>query len=245
MRPYPAIFCAVLATAALWALACQEGGSSTDNQNNPNNADDTSKDTTPVDSHTPNPGDTDSTSDNGDNTPEPVDTTPPTDSEEISEYCQNVADWPQALQEKEAALIAILNQHRAEGFTCSVNFGGDGAAVGGDSGEIKTAPLKVDAALQCVARNHAQDMAINEFFDYDSSDGKGLMERLKLAGGSHWFLSSYIMRGLTDPSQTAADLLEDPDACDTLLSSNWVDIGVGFYAGGPYQGHWSIVIAFR
>lgn len=97
-------------------------------------------------------------------------------------------------------------------------------------------PLTVSPLLQTAAENHSQDMALNDFYDFDGSDGSTLLEQLaavgynaqgggmRIAAGDHRNTPESALQGCTN------------NGVDTFLvecGDEWwqqsEDIGAGYY----------------
>lgn len=136
-----------------------------------------------------------------------------------SPYCETVVDWPEEWESFENQVLALVNDRRAAGATCS------GREYG------PAGPLAMNGALRCAAQNHSLDMGQRDYFDHYSPEGDGPGERFEEAGyaGSTW--GENIAWGYGSPEAVVEGWMNSPGHCANLMNPNFTETGVGFYEG--------------
>ncbi len=120
--------------------------------------------------------------------------------------------------------------------------------------EAGLAPLKLHEALRTAARQHAQDMAENNFFDHIGSDGSTLVDRINRVNYPNWlYAAENIAAGFARPADVVQAWLDSPYHRANLLHPDLKEIGVGYAydpndqanvrlwdgsIGGPYYHYW-------
>jgi len=121
----------------------------------------------------------------------------------------------------------LLNQLRADGFTCP-----EGAVF-----EPNPVPLKFDCRLWRASRLHSEDMAAQSYFSHTSLDGRSPWERAEAQG------TNANGENIAAGSGTAAGALgqfKNSDGhCKNMMSSGFKVAGTGYAAGGPYRNYWT------
>src|SRR5262245_33383446 len=118
-------------------------------------------------------------------------------------------------------VIALVDRQRAQGASCS------GVQLG------PVPALSMKAALRESSRAHARDMALNDYFSHDSQDGRTFSDRIAAVGYRFSNAGENIAAG-SDTAEGAMQQWLDSTAghCENIMSSKYVDIGVG-YAENP------------
>jgi uncharacterized protein YkwD len=135
------------------------------------------------------------------------------------DYCPKVADWEPAWAALEDEVVALVNDRRSEGGVC----GGEAFAP--------SAPLAVDAALQCAARNHSLDMATRGYFDHTSQDGEEFSERFARAGFEGSFIGENIAKGPRTADEVMSGWMASAGHCTNILHPDFEFLGVGHHGG--------------
>jgi hypothetical protein len=152
-------------------------------------------------------------------------------------YCDAVRDWPDALVDREAEMLALIEATREHGRDC-----GDGGSFGG------TMAARTTGALVCAARAHALDMATRGFFEHANPDGELVWDRLALADYPTHDATELILAGEAATDVVLDAWLRRGPSCADLLAPEHVDIGVG-YAGdvlaaqSEWGAYWTVVLA--
>jgi uncharacterized protein YkwD len=156
-------------------------------------------------------------------------------------YCQPVADdrpvngWPTTWGEREAAMLAAVNELRATPTTCGVH--GQLPAV---------SPLTMNSRLRCAARNHSADMSVRGFFGHKNPDGQLPADRFTLAGYAYAITGENVAGGLTleSAAQAIAGLQASDDHCAIMMGASYTEFGAGFYEGeGDLKLYWTQTFA--
>jgi uncharacterized protein YkwD len=139
-------------------------------------------------------------------------------------YCAPASQWDAELAAIEDEVVALVNEVRARGGSCS------GQAFG------PTPPLRHDGALRCAARVHSKDMNDRGFFDHDNPDGLDPFDRMELAGYRFSAAGENIAYNYPTAEAVVTGWLDSAGHCRNIRSEDFVDIGVGYYVegGGPH-----------
>src|SRR5262245_7335001 len=117
----------------------------------------------------------------------------------------------------ECQVFELVNQVRAQGTICS------------GTPRAPVPPLSMNAALRQSARAHAQDMAANDYFSHTSLDGRSLSDRMAAAGYRFSNAGENIAAGSDTAEGALQQWLDSTQGhCDNIMSSKYVDIGVGY-----------------
>jgi len=113
-------------------------------------------------------------------------------------------------------VYALINEARSQERKCgSVTM----PAVG---------PLKYSAAIARAAQKHAEDMAVNKYFDHTSLDGSSFVDRLRAAGYQGDPAGENIASGYTTAQEAVRAWLNSPGHCRNLMERGFDDTGLGF-----------------
>lgn len=142
-------------------------------------------------------------------------------------YCEGTKGWDAEWARMEQEILDLVNEERSRGANC----GGEMMPPVG--------PLTMDAELQCAARMHSLDMAMQGYFSHNSPDGKGPKFRMDEAGyeGRTW--GENIAAGSRNAEGTMNQWMNSPGHCSNLMSGSFAHIGVGYYPGGEYGHLWT------
>ena len=130
----------------------------------------------------------------------------------------------------EQQVITLVNQHRASGATC------------GGTAYPPVSPLSMDTALRSAARDHSEDMGLNNYFSHDSQDGTSFAQRIANAGYSGGFpRGENIAAGHSSPSSAVNGWMASTSHCTNIMKAGYGDIGVGyaFVSGSTYGHYWT------
>jgi uncharacterized protein YkwD len=147
------------------------------------------------------------------------------------DYCPPVETWNEAWVAYEEEVASLVNQRRREGGVC------------GSASYPPSAPLAIDAALRCAARNHSLDMATRGFFDHENPEGEGPADRIERAGFAWSAVGENIAQGQPTPEAVMRSWMASPGHCANLLDRRFEFIGVGFHGEGNAQ--WTQTFAAR
>ena len=102
-------------------------------------------------------------------------------------------------------------------------------------------PLNPDLDLATAARDHSEDMGLQDYFSHTSLDGRTVPDRITAAG---YFYNTYgenIAGGQPTPEAVIDAWMSSPGHRANILNSNFCDIGVGYayLADSPYRHYWT------
>mmetsp|Transcript_14465 Transcript_14465/g.36576 ORF Transcript_14465/g.36576 Transcript_14465/m.36576 type:complete len:369 (-) Transcript_14465:146-1252(-) len=120
----------------------------------------------------------------------------------------------------------LLNELRAEGFTCP----------GGTKFKPNPVPLKFDCRLWAVASSHTADMVANDYFSQTPADGRPLWEIAAAQGTSATMVN--IAAGSPSASGVLDQLKQSDSQCTSIMNADLKVAGVGYTAGGTYGHYW-------
>lgn len=124
-------------------------------------------------------------------------------------------EWPMDLTEQEFRVLELTNEARARGANCG---GEDFPPVG---------PLEAEPRLRTAARLHSQDMAINDYFDHVSQDGRMLNDRITATGHPGGFVGENIAFGQSNAAEVVQGWLDSPGHCRNMMNGGYRYLGVG------------------
>ncbi|MEW6145807.1 MAG: CAP domain-containing protein [Thermodesulfobacteriota bacterium] len=134
----------------------------------------------------------------------------------------------------ESAILELINEARAEGRDCGNEF------------FPAAPPLSWDDRLEAAALGHSLDMAENQFFGHEGSDGSDTGDRLMNEGYDPSAWGETILVGIEDEAAVVEAFLDSPDHCAILMDPVYEDVGAGA-AEGMFQGsstlYWTIDVA--
>ena len=103
--------------------------------------------------------------------------------------------------------------------------------------------LQIRDVLMQVAEAHSQDMADRCFFGHLNPEGQDPGDRLDEAGYSWLAWGETIGAGQSSSQIMYDGWMSSPDHQAILLNPNYLEIGIGYVAGGPYGHYWTAVVA--
>jgi len=115
--------------------------------------------------------------------------------------------------------LALLNQLRADGFTCP----------GGEEFRPNAVPLQLDCALFRAAQRHSEDMAQNGFLSNWSPSGLSPQDRAEKEGSPA--TGENVARGQSQAYQALAAWKASEGACTNMMDPNHKLAAVGYAAG--------------
>lgn len=99
--------------------------------------------------------------------------------------------------------------------------------------------------LSQAALRHARDMAKNDFFDHQGSDGSDVGSRANAAGFSWRIVSENISAGFESPEAVVEDWLQSPPHCANLMNPTITTIGAACARNRKsfYGTYWVLIMA--
>jgi uncharacterized protein YkwD len=140
-------------------------------------------------------------------------------------YCPSVENWEPAWVALEDEVFDLVNERRSEGGTCA----GEAFAP--------SAPLAMDSALRCAARNHSRDMALRGYFGHTSPEGEDFASRIERAGFDWTRIGENIATGQETAAEVMADWMSSQGHCENILDPDYDFIGAGFH--GAVEPMWT------
>lgn len=113
-------------------------------------------------------------------------------------------------------VLTLTNQARATPRSC------------GDKAFGAAAPLRWNETLAGAARQHAEDMAGNNFFSHGGRDGSTPGQRVERAGYRFRATGENIAGGQMKPEDAVAGWIKSPPHCATLMNPLFTDMGVAY-----------------
>lgn len=103
------------------------------------------------------------------------------------------------------------------------------------------APLNYDARLAAAARDHSEDMGLQDYFSHTSLDGRTVSERIEDAGYSWNTYGENIAAGQPTPEDVIDSWMSSQGHRANILNPNFCDIGVGYtyVADSFYRHYWT------
>lgn len=98
---------------------------------------------------------------------------------------------------------------------------------------IGVAPLQWSQALSRVARQHAQAMAMEGYFDHVDRQGRGVGERLNDSGYRYRWAGENISAGLETIDAVFAWWMQSDGHRANILSPNFTELGLGHHFCDP------------
>jgi len=100
-------------------------------------------------------------------------------------------------------------------------------------------PLAYDDSLAAAARDHSEDMAVQDYFSHTSLDGRTVGDRITDAGYSYNTYGENIGAGQPTPEVVVNSWMSSSGHRANILNANFCDIGVGYaYESGSTYGHY-------
>lgn len=135
--------------------------------------------------------------------------------------CELISEsWDCQLAADEEAVVALVNQLRAEEQQC------------GNQSYPAVAPLQHEPLMQCASRLHAWDQQYRNYYDHTSPEGHGPGYRMAKTGAGNTAAENIFMT-TSGPEGTVAGWMNSPDHCANIMNGSYSKIGVGRYGG-----HW-------
>lgn len=106
--------------------------------------------------------------------------------------------------------------------------------------------LQINSALMNAAQLKAEDMAQQHYFAHTAPDGSVAWDYFKQASYKYSLAGENLAITNEDAQAVIDGWLNSPTHRDNLLSSEYVDFGIGLASFGEYQGHQNtyVIVAF-
>ena len=138
-------------------------------------------------------------------------------------------DWPAEWVAFEDAVLRETNAWRARGAICG------GKPFG------PTGPLTIQLQLRDSARGHSGDMSRRNYFDHETPEGVGPMQRAKRAGYPGGFVGENIAAGQRSPREVVQAWIDSPGHCLNIMEPRYRFLGVGYVheQNDRYRDYWT------
>ena len=125
-------------------------------------------------------------------------------------------------------MLEYVNQFRQSGGRC------------GNQDLPSAAPLALHPLLNEASLAHAEDMAVNGYFNHQSQDGRSPGDRIAATGYRGNGFGENIAAGRDDALSTFEQWKNSPGHCVNMLRARFNEIGVGYYnqPGSQYRHYW-------
>jgi hypothetical protein len=102
-------------------------------------------------------------------------------------------------------------------------------------------PLSVDHNLATAARDHSEDMGLQDYFSHTSLDGRTVPDRITDAGYSYNTYGENIAGGQPTPEDVIDDWMSSSGHRANILNPDFCDIGVGYayVADSAWRHYWT------
>ena len=103
------------------------------------------------------------------------------------------------------------------------------ALVNQQRGVAGAKPLKLNAKLTAAAEEHSQDMALNDYLEHTSLDGRSPEARILASGYDAFTSSENVAGGLATPESVVQAWMASPGHRANILNPRLTEMGVGCY----------------
>ncbi len=118
-----------------------------------------------------------------------------------------------------ARALQLVNEARTRGAQCgSQSFG-------------PAPPLTLSGTLAGVARGHADDMAVHDYFEHQDLAGQSPADRVRAAGYPEKLVGENIAYGPKSVEEAVRGWLASPGHCQNIMDPRFAQMGLGLAAG--------------
>jgi len=118
-----------------------------------------------------------------------------------------------------ARALQLVNEARARGAQCGAQSFGPAA------------PLTLSLTLAGVARGHATDMAVHDYFEHQDLAGQSPADRVRAAGYSEKLVGENIAYGPKSVEEVVKGWLASPGHCQNIMDPHFVQMGIALAPG--------------
>lgn len=149
-------------------------------------------------------------------------------------HIRTTADGIHIVQEVGRTAPALLNSMTLFGVTDDVIV-----LTNEERAKYGLYPLVYDSQLTQAAQGHADDMALNNYYDHYSLDGRDYSDRITEAGYVWNVVAENIVNVYSDAASAVNSWINSTGHHANMLSTSVCDIGVGYaYNAASYYGHY-------
>ncbi len=138
-----------------------------------------------------------------------------------------------ALDDFDALLLRAINNARSTPQMC------------GEQAMQPVKPVQWSCELQKAATRHSKDMAANNFFAHQGSDGLRVKHRVSETDYEWSSVGENIAAGYPGIDLVMQAWIDSPSHCSTLMNEQFEDVAVSlsFPESGDYEIYWTMVLA--
>jgi len=118
-----------------------------------------------------------------------------------------------------ARALQLVNEARARGAQCGAQSFGPAP------------PLTLSLTLAGVARGHATDMAVHDYFEHQDLAGQSPADRVRAAGYSEKLVGENIAYGPKSVEEVVKGWLASPGHCQNIMDPHFAQMGIGLAPG--------------
>ena len=115
--------------------------------------------------------------------------------------------------------LQLVNEARARGAQCGAQSFGPAP------------PLTLSGTLAGVARGHATDMAVHDYFEHQDLSGQSPAERVRAAGYHEKLVGENIAYGPKSVEEAVQGWLASPGHCQNIMDPHFAQMGIGLAPG--------------
>jgi uncharacterized protein YkwD len=108
-------------------------------------------------------------------------------------------------------------------------------------------PLRWNETLQTVAARHSRDMAVRNYFDHKSPDGRTVGERVKSSPYKFQLVGENLAGGDANVGSAIQGWIDSPGHCANMMDPRFADVGVACVGDRRSQWgtYWTMVLGRR
>ena len=108
-------------------------------------------------------------------------------------------------------------------------------------------PLHWDGTLQTVAARHSRDMAVRNYFDHKSPEGRTVAERVKASPYKFYIVGENLAGGDPHVASAIQGWIDSPSHCANMMDPRFLDVGVACVGERHSQWgtYWTMVLGRR
>jgi len=112
--------------------------------------------------------------------------------------------------------IQLINNARARGAQCGTEMFGPAP------------PVVLSNTLAGVAYGHANDMAVNNYFEHEDLQGKTPSDRVRATGYQEKLVGENIAYGPKSVDEVVRGWMDSPGHCENIMDPRFVEMGLGY-----------------
>jgi len=112
--------------------------------------------------------------------------------------------------------MQLVNNARARGARCGNEMFGPAP------------PVTLSNTLAGVAYGHANDMAVNNYFEHEDLHGKTPSDRVRATGYEEKLVGENIAYGPKSVDEVVQGWLDSPGHCENIMDPRFVEMGLGY-----------------